>query len=127
MAPAKLHPAPDWRGIDHVQVVIPVGGEDVARGFSVGVLGLSEVPKPAALAVRGGAWFEAGDTRIHVGVEASFTPARRAHPALLIAGLRVFVSASALEVAWRDEIPGTVRCHVHDPFGSRIELIEAGP
>ena len=127
MVPAKLRPVPDWRGIDHVQVAIPVGGEDVARGFYVGVLGLSEVPKPAALAVRGGAWFEAGDTRIHVGVEASFTPALKAHPALLIAGLRAFVDASGLEAAWSDEIPGTVRCHVHDPFGNRIELIEAGP
>jgi hypothetical protein len=25
-----------------------------------------------------------------------------------------------------DEIPGTVRCHLADPFGNRIELVEVG-
>jgi catechol 2,3-dioxygenase-like lactoylglutathione lyase family enzyme len=120
--------APDWRGIDHVQLAIPEGGEDLARSFYVGVLGLTEVPKPPALAGRGGAWFEAGTTRIHVGVETSFAPARKAHPALLIAGLREFVAGSGLAVTWSDEIPGVERCHVNDPFGNRIELVEVqGP
>ena len=113
-----------WRGIDHVQLAVPVGGEQVAREFYVGVLGLTEVPKPAALAVRGGAWFEAGATRIHVGVEPDFTPAKKAHPALVIAGLRAFIDESGLAATWSDEIPGTTRCHIDDPFGNRIELIE---
>ncbi|MEO6653557.1 MAG: glyoxalase [Ilumatobacteraceae bacterium] len=116
-----------WCGIDHVQVAIPIGGEDAARSFYVDGLGLTEVPKPASLAARGGAWFEAGSTRLHVGVEADFVPARKAHPALLLAGLEAFVEAAGLDVRWSDEIPGTVRCHVDDPFGNRIELIEAGP
>jgi catechol 2,3-dioxygenase-like lactoylglutathione lyase family enzyme len=114
-----------WRGIDHVQLAIPVGGEDAAREFYVDVLGFAEVPKPPALAVRGGAWFEAGDTAIHVGVEPDFVPARKAHPALLVAGLTDFVAATGLDVRWSDEIPGTTRCHVDDPFGNRLELIEA--
>ena len=116
-----------WRGIDHVQLAIPPGGEDDARSFYVGVLGLSEIPKPAALAVRGGAWFESGAVQIHVGVEQEFVPARKAHPALLVAGLRDLVAAAGLDVRWSDEIPGVERCHVDDPFGNRIELIEAGP
>lgn len=121
--PPDSHP---WRGIDHVQLSIPAGGEDVARGFYVGVLGLVEVPKPPALAARGGAWFEAGETRVHVGVESPFAPARKAHPALRVAGLRTFVEAAGCEVTWSDEVPGVVRCHLHDPFGNRLELIEAG-
>lgn len=116
-----------WRGIDHVQVAIPVGGEAEARRFYVDRLGLVERPKPPALAVRGGAWFEAGATRVHVGVESAFAPARKAHPALLVCGLAELVASAALDVTWSDEIPGTVRCHVHDPFGNRIELIEAAP
>jgi catechol 2,3-dioxygenase-like lactoylglutathione lyase family enzyme len=115
-----------WRGIDHVQLAIPVGGEDLARAFFVERLGFAEVPKPAALAVRGGAWFESGSTVVHVGVEAEFAPARKAHPALLVAGLRELVAEAGLDARWSDEIPGTVRCHVDDPFGNRIELIEAG-
>jgi catechol 2,3-dioxygenase-like lactoylglutathione lyase family enzyme len=116
-----------WIGIDHVQLAIPPGGEDAAREFYVGALGLTEVPKPAALAVRGGAWFEAGRVRIHVGREDAFVPARKAHPALLVAGLRRLVAEAALDVRWDDEIPGVERCHVSDPFGNRIELIESGP
>lgn len=129
MSAAKTSPdgstAAKWSGIDHVQVAIPVGGEDHARAFYAGVLGLPEVPKPPILAARGGAWFEAGLTRLHCGAEAEFVPARKAHPALLIHGLRAFIAESGLDARWSDEIPGTVRCHVDDPFGNRIELIEA--
>ena len=114
-----------WKGIDHVQVAIPVGGESVARGFYEGLLGLTEVPKPAALAARGGAWFEAGVTRLHVGAEAEFIAAKKAHPALVISGLRTFIESSGIEARWSDEIPGVERCHIDDPFGNRIELIEA--
>lgn len=124
MSPSPVRPSPVWRGIDHVQLAIPPGGEPLARNFYVDVLGLTEVAKPVAMAARGGAWFEAGATRIHVGVEADFRPAKKAHPALLIEGLHEFVRSSGLAVRWSDEIPGTVRCHVDDPFGNRIELID---
>lgn len=116
---------PVWGGIDHVQMSIPVGGEPTAREFYVGTLGLTEVPKPPRLAARGGAWFEAGDVRVHVGGEAEFVPAKKAHPALTIANLEAFVAARGLDVTWNDEIPGLVRCHIADPFGNRIELVQA--
>jgi catechol 2,3-dioxygenase-like lactoylglutathione lyase family enzyme len=113
-----------WIRLDHVQLAIPVGGEDEARSFYVGVLGLTEVAKPPTMAARGGAWFEAGDVRIHVGAEEPFVPARKAHPALVMRGLRDFISRSRLDAEWNDEIRGLVRCHIADPFGNRIELIE---
>ena len=112
------------RAIDHVQLAIPAGGEASARAFYTGVLGLVEVPKPAALAARGGCWFERGDVRVHVGVEADFRPARKAHPAFVVAGLVALVARRGLTVTWSDEIPGTRRCHIDDPFGNRIELID---
>ena len=115
-----------WLGIDHVQLAIPVGQEDVARAFFVGTLGMVEVPKPPAMAARGGAWFRAGPTEVHVGAEADFVPARKAHPALLVADLREVVERTGLDARWSDEIAGSLRCHVDDPFGNRIELIEAG-
>jgi catechol 2,3-dioxygenase-like lactoylglutathione lyase family enzyme len=116
-----------WIGIDHVQLAIPAGSDDVARAFYVDVLGLTEVPKPPVLAARGGAWFEAGDVRLHVGVDASFVPARKAHPALVRRRLREFVVDADLDATWADDIEGVVRCHVSDPFGNRIELIEGSP
>ena len=117
--------ASPWRGIDHVQLAIPVASEDEARAFYVGVLGLVEVPKPPVMATRGGAWFEAGSTVVHVGADPEFVPARKAHPALLVADLRAFVDERGLDVRWSDEVPDTVRCHLDDPFGNRIELVEA--
>jgi len=113
-----------WVGIDHVQLAMPVGGEAVAREFYVGVLGLIEVPKPAVMAARGGCWFEAAAVKLHLGAEAAFVPARKAHPALLLSGLAAFIERTGLPAAWSDEIEGTVRCHIDDPFGNRIELIE---
>lgn len=114
-----------WLGIDHVQLAIPVGGEAVARAFYVDTLGMTEVTKPPALAVRGGAWFQAGAVELHVGVEAEFVPARKAHPALVVDDVRGLVEATGLAARWSDEIPGTTRCHIDDPFGNRIELIDA--
>ncbi len=116
--------APQWVGIDHVQLAIPVGAEDEARAYYVGVLGLTEVPKPPLLAARGGAWFEAGNVRLHVGGEDPFVSAQKAHPALTIGNLADFVESRGVDATWNDEIEGLVRCHIFDPFGNRIELVQ---
>jgi catechol 2,3-dioxygenase-like lactoylglutathione lyase family enzyme len=113
--------------LDHVQLAIPAGGEDQARGFYRDVLGLTEVPKPANLAGRGGVWFAAGTLKLHLGVEAEFRPARKAHPALLVANL-----PALLEACERAGCPATVdeplegynRAYLSDPFGNRIEVLE---
>ena len=52
-------------GLHHVQIACPAGSEDQLRGFYGGVLGLPEIPKPPALAVRGGVWFQAGPALPH--------------------------------------------------------------
>lgn len=109
-----------------MQLAIPADGEALAREFFVDLLGFAEVAKPPSMAARGGAWFEAGTTIVHVGVDPEFAPAGKAHPALLVVDLRGLIESTRLAATWNDEIPGSVRCHVSDPFGNRIELIEAG-
>lgn len=116
---------PTWVAIDHVQLAMPVGGEPLARQFYVDVLGFVEVPKPPVMAARGGCWFEAGAVKLHLGADTEFVAARKAHPALRLHGLRSLVAAHGLSARWSDEIVGTVQCHISDPFGNRIELIEA--
>lgn len=114
-------------GFDHVQLAIPPGGEDEARRFYVGALGLAETPKPPHLAARGGCWFEAPGLRLHMGVEADFRPARKAHPALLVRGLPgLRRRLQAANYVLRDDEPleGYDRVYVDDPFGNRIELME---
>ena len=113
--------------LDHVQLAMPAGEEDKARGFYEGLLGLPEVPKPPHLAARGGCWFEGPEVKVHLGVEAEFRPARKAHPALLVRGLGSLVEAlRAAGVPVRDDEPleGYDRVYVDDPFGNRIELLE---
>src|SRR6266850_8092889 len=79
-------------GIDHVQLAMPAGREDEARAFYVHLLDIPEKSKPAILADRGGVWFENDTVKIHLGVEADFRPARKAHPALLVSDLRELVA-----------------------------------
>jgi catechol 2,3-dioxygenase-like lactoylglutathione lyase family enzyme len=113
--------------IDHVQVAIPPGGEAKAEAFYAGILGFEILPKPAALAVRGGRWFACNGVQLHVGVEVDFRPARKAHPAIVVGSLDALVqhlASASITVSWNDELAETRRCFVDDPFGNRIELIE---
>jgi catechol 2,3-dioxygenase-like lactoylglutathione lyase family enzyme len=113
--------------LDHVQLAMPPGGEALARAFYHGILGIPEVAKPAELAGRGGCWFERGDLKVHLGVEADFRPARKAHPGLIVAGLAAFterLQAGGYAVRAEQPTPGAQRVFVDDPFGNRIELIE---
>ncbi|HUO49774.1 MAG TPA: VOC family protein [Acidimicrobiales bacterium] len=121
---------PALRAIDHVQLAMPEGGEERATAFYEGLLGLRRRPKPPALAARGGCWFSNGTVELHLGVEADFRPARKAHPAVLVAGLddlATLLEGAGHPVRFDDEVPGVRRCYVDDPFGNRIELIDAGP
>jgi catechol 2,3-dioxygenase-like lactoylglutathione lyase family enzyme len=118
-------------GIDHVQLAMPPGREADARAFYAVLLGLPEAPKPAHLAVRGGCWFESGAVRVHLGVEQDFRPAKKAHPALLVADLPELVqrlSEAGVEIVDDEPLDGYERVYVHDPFGNRLELLEpTGP
>jgi catechol 2,3-dioxygenase-like lactoylglutathione lyase family enzyme len=113
--------------VDHVLLAMPPGQEEKAREFYGRILGLSEVVKPTALAGRGGAWFEHGDLKIHLGVEKNFVPARKAHPAFLVedlAALAARLAAESYPVTTDEPMPGYHRIFTHDPFGNRIELME---
>jgi catechol 2,3-dioxygenase-like lactoylglutathione lyase family enzyme len=114
--------------LDHVQIAIPVGGEARAREFYTAILGLTEVEKPAEMAGRNSIWFVAGPVNLHIGIEADFHPAQRAHPALVVDGLDDIVAAC--ERAGLPTKPDTSfnnfrRVHVFDPFGNRLELMES--
>lgn len=120
----------EFLGLDHVQVAAPAGGEPEARRFYGELLGLRELPKPPDLAKRGGAWFELGAHQIHIGVEADFKAAKKAHPALMLR------DEAALDALWErlskagvevkkdgDRVEGVKRFFAFDPFGNRLELL----
>ena len=125
--PARTDPSSSAFILDHVQLAMPVGGEDLARAFYGAALGLEEIPKPEPLAKRGGAWFRSGSVNIHLGVDSAFVPAKKAHPALRCVdydGLIARLAARGINVV-PDPFPfaGKPHCYVEDPFGNRIELI----
>jgi catechol 2,3-dioxygenase-like lactoylglutathione lyase family enzyme len=114
--------------IDHVQIAMPAGEEEKARAFYVGIFGFTELPKPPELAKRGGAWFASGSVQLHLGVEADFRPARKAHPAFIVKDLDLLI-ANTQNAGYETDtsqppLDGYKRAHVFDPFGNRIELME---
>ena len=119
-------------GLHHVQLAAPAGSEQQMRQFFVGVLGLTEVDKPADLAARGGAWFRGPGFELHVGIEQDFTPAKKAHPGLLVddlAGLAERVTAAGYEVRHDNPllVPDGgefVRFFATDPVGNRLEFLQ---
>ena len=116
------------RRLDHVLLAMPAGRESDARQFYQGILGIPEAEKPSDLAARGGCWFEDGELKIHLGVETNFSPARKAHPAFLVEDLAALASTlvqAGIPISHDEPLEGYDRIFVHDPFGNRIELLEA--
>lgn len=123
--------------LHHVQVSCPPGGEGAARRFWAEGLGMTEVDKPVALRARGGAWFRAYDAHgavgaeVHVGVEEPFTPARKAHPALVLDSVpeldvvtdRLAGLGFDVDLAERHTFDDHERAHVRDAHGNRVELL----
>lgn len=116
-------------GIDHVQITIPVGNEAKARNFYCGVLGLSEIPKPASLAARGGFWLQLGQIQLHIGTEPDRDRLRtKAHVAFRVTELPTWhVRLENVGCIVEESIPisGFDRFETRDPFGNRIEFIES--
>ena len=114
--------------LHHVQLAIPAGSEAEARAFWVDVLGFREIAKPAALRSRGGLWVKSGSAEIHLGVEAEFRPARKAHPAIVyedLDGVVASLHAAGHATEPDADIDGHRRIHTHDPFGNRLELLSS--
>ena len=113
--------------LDHVQLAMPAGREAEADTFYRDLLGFDMTPKPEPLASRGGRWYVSGDAHVHLGVEVDFTPAKKAHPALVVEGideLAARLEHAGISPRWEDDQPGMRHCYVDDPFGNRIELID---
>ena len=114
--------------IDHIQIAIPEGKEELARSFYGGVLGLPEVDKPENLTNRGGVWFERGTLKVHLGIDPDFTPAKKAHPGFLVADLSSLserLRSEGYDVNSGSQLPRFRRAFTNDPFGNRIELLQA--
>ncbi|MGN6444714.1 VOC family protein [Amnibacterium sp.] len=124
-----MDPSPSrFVALHHVQLAMPRGEESAARRFWRDLLGMTELAKPPVLAARGGCWFRGGGVEVHLGVEEPFAPALKAHPGLLVEGLHELaarLAGAGHRVRWDADFPGHERCYVDDPFGNRLEFLEA--
>lgn len=110
-------------GLHHFQLAMPRGQEATATDFYEGLLGIPRVAKPPNLDLRGGCWFESNTTRVHLGVEDGFSPARKALVVGDLAGLRGALEVAGVEVADDEPLPGFDRFYAYDPFGNRLEFL----
>ncbi|MDG5785994.1 VOC family protein [Evansella sp. AB-P1] len=113
--------------IDHVQLAAPTGSERKARTFFKDILGFEEVEKPEVLKKRGGVWFAFGDYQLHIGIDADFSPAKKAHPAFEVdhlENLKEYLKDHGVVFEVDHHLPNANRIYVHDPFGNRLEFLE---
>jgi catechol 2,3-dioxygenase-like lactoylglutathione lyase family enzyme len=113
--------------IDHIQIALPANEEEKARAFYSDLLGLQEIEKPEPLRTRGGCWFEVGALQLHLGVEAGFKPAKKAHPAFRVKDyedLQRRLEQAGFVVTPDDVLKDVERFYTHDPFGNRLEFLK---
>ena len=118
--------------LHHVQLACPHGSEETLRAFYGDVLGMLEVAKPPRLAARGGCWFRGSPTslpgvELHLGVEEPFSPARKAHPGILVGELEAVADrlrAAGHAVEYDGDFPGMRRFYCADPHGNRLEFLQ---
>lgn len=116
-------------GLEHINLLMPEGREADARAFYGVLLELTEIRKPEGLRVKHGCWFALGEQVLHLGAVIDFVPAERAHPAFLVADLEAARQAfqnAQVEVRPDTKVPHVRRFYVSDPFGNRLEFIQAG-
>jgi catechol 2,3-dioxygenase-like lactoylglutathione lyase family enzyme len=117
-----------YLGLHHVQLAIPRGAEDTARRFFGELLGWPEIDKPEPLRQRGGMWFRCGAHEIHIGLEEPHVPAKKAHPAVAIDdidALQRHLEQRGVAVRPEATVLGMRRIAIDDPFGNKIEFIQA--
>ncbi len=116
-------------GLHHAQITIPMDAEDAARRFYCGVLGLAETPMPEVLRERAVFWLQVGSLSVHVGREDGVDRgATKGHLAYEVADLNAWrgkLTEAGVDVLESIPLPGYARFEFRDPFGNRVEMIEA--
>ena len=115
--------------LHHVNVTVPADLETATKEFYGSVLGLTQVPKPAAARQRG-AWYQIGENQLHLSVEDEEPgPLSSRHVCFAVSNV------AAAEKRFRDAgveiipdprpIPGSARFYVRDPGGNQLEIVQA--
>ena len=117
------------RRLNHITVAMPAGEHDRVRAFYGGVLGLEEIPRPAALnAVYDLIWYKFLDILLHLDFTPPWvTPAENRHIALEVDDLpaiRRYLESQGAAIREAVAMPDRERFYLLDPFGNYFELME---
>jgi catechol 2,3-dioxygenase-like lactoylglutathione lyase family enzyme len=115
--------------VNHITVAVPAGKHDQVRAFYGGILGLEEIPRPAALnAVYDLIWYRFLDILLHLDFTPPWvTPAENRHIALEVENLpavRRYLESKQATIREAVTMPDRDRFYLLDPFGNYFELIE---
>ena len=115
--------------LHHAQITVTPAQQDAARAFYCDVMGLEEIEKPDSLKSRGGFWLALAGQEIHVSLEPVWDKQQtKAHLAYLVSdleGWRTRLESRGIKIGDSVPIPGYNRFEFRDPFGNRVEFIEA--
>jgi catechol 2,3-dioxygenase-like lactoylglutathione lyase family enzyme len=114
--------------LHHVNVTTPSKLESAAKEFYGSVLGLQQVPKPAA-ARQSGAWYQIGATQLHLSVEDDPSgPLSSRHVCFMVSDLAAaenkFRQAGVEIIPDARPVPGSPRFYVRDPAGNQLEIAQ---
>jgi catechol 2,3-dioxygenase-like lactoylglutathione lyase family enzyme len=114
--------------LHHVNVTVPAELEASTKDFYGNVLGLEQVPKPAA-ARQSGAWYQIGATQLHLSVDNETAgPLSSRHVCFAVPDLNAaekrFREAKVEIIPDPRPMPGTPRFYVRDPGGNQLEIVQ---
>lgn len=116
--------------LQHTSIPMPIGGNDEARRFYTGVLGLREIPPPSTLREDRLVWFSVSDDgdELHLLTVDDFQPNTNGQHLCLVVddlnAVRRALVAAGVDIGEEPTIAYRPRFSFRDPFGNKIEITE---
>jgi len=115
--------------LHHVNVTVPPELEAATKEFYGSVLGLKQIPKPAA-SRPSGAWYQIGSAQLHLSVEDEEQGRLSSrHVCFTVSDLnqveKRFRDAGVEIIPDARPVSGAPRFYVRDPGGNQLEIVQA--
>ena len=113
--------------LHHVNITVAADLEAATKEFYGQVLGLKQVPKPAT-SRQSGAWYQIGDTQLHLSVDDERGPLSSRHVCFTVSDLaeaeHTFREAGVEIIPDPRPSPDAPRFYVRDPGGNQLEIAQ---
>ena len=115
--------------LQHVNVTVAPDLEEATKYFYGSVLGLKQIPKPAA-SRQSGAWYQIGESQLHLSIEdeKSMRLSSR-HVCFSVSDVteaeKRFREAGVEIIPDPRPAPGSPRFFVRDPGGNQLEIVQS--